>query len=224
MEKAVVLLSGGLDSTTLLWHVVRDLQVARVTALSFVYGQKHVRELAMARRQAELAGVAEHRVVDASLLGELTAGSSALTDGAIDVPDLEAVADSDRRQPPTYVPNRNMVLLALGAALAEARGACDLFYGAQAQDEYGYWDCTQEFQERLNAVLALNRGRPVRIHAPFVTMKKAEIVRVGIALGVDFSLTWSCYRGGERPCGSCPTCVERTNAFEEAGIGDPLIG
>ena len=185
------------------------------------FGQRLTDKTGFARsRNAGDSGEAADGKLDVETMEILCA----LTDGAIDVPDLEAVADSDRRQPPTYVPNRNMVLLALGAALAEARGACDLFYGAQAQDEYGYWDCTQEFQERLNAVLALNRGRPVRIHAPFVTMKKAEIVRVGIALGVDFSLTWSCYRGGERPCGSCPTCVERTNAFEEAGIGDPLIG
>ena len=223
MEQAVVLLSGGLDSSTLLWHVVKELAVPSVTALSFVYGQKHVRELQMARRQAAMAGLAEHAVVDMSFFAEMTLGGSALTDVRIAVPDLEDVGEEERCQPPTYVPNRNMVLLSLAAAFAESRGVCDIFYGAQAQDEYGYWDCTAEFIDRLNAVMALNRKRPVRVHAPYVGLKKAGIVKKGTALGVDYSLTWSCYRGGERPCGRCPTCVERANAFEEAGVGDPLI-
>jgi len=97
-----------------------------------------------------------------------------------------------------------------------------VFYGAQAQDEYGYWDCTSEFVRRINHVLALNRATPVTVHAPFVMLKKAETVKLGIELGVDFSRTWSCYRGGEKPCGVCPTCVERANAFAAAGAPDPL--
>lgn len=222
MKKAVVLLSGGMDSTTLLWHILADVPLRDVVALSFAYGQKHVRELEMARRQVALAGVMDHRVVDMSFFGALTAGASALTDSAIAVPDLDAVAHEDRHQPLTYVPNRNMVLLALAAATAESLGACDLFYGAQVQDEYGYWDCTQEFLDRMNAVLALNRRRPVRVHAPFVRLTKAQIVARGLELGVDFSLTWSCYRGRTEPCGSCPTCVERAKAFGVAGVPDPL--
>ncbi|MBM3290748.1 MAG: 7-cyano-7-deazaguanine synthase QueC, partial [Candidatus Hydrogenedentes bacterium] len=98
----------------------------------------------------------------------------------------------------------------------------DIYYGAQALDEYGYWDCTTEFLARVNAVLALNRRDPVTVHAPFIHKKKVESVRLGAELGVNFGYTWSCYRGGETACGACPTCVERLKAFEEADMRDPL--
>ncbi len=224
MEKAVVLLSGGLDSSTLLHVVRREWQVPEVYALTVIYGQKHARELEMARWQAAAAGVAEHQVVEIPAFGTLVAGASALTDATLAVPDLAALDAAGRRQPPTYVPNRNLVLLALAGAYAEARGATHVLYGAQAQDEYGYWDCTAAFVERLNAVLALNRGRAVTVQAPFVGLAKADVVRRGAAVGVDFGRTWSCYRGGERSCGTCPTCVERAAAFLAAGLPDPLEG
>jgi 7-cyano-7-deazaguanine synthase len=108
-----------------------------------------------------------------------------------------------------------MVLLALAAAYAEAKGVQDVFYGAQRQDEYGYWDCSGKFVERLNDVLSLNRGKPVRVHAPFARMRKAEVLRLGLELGVDYEHTWTCYRGGAKPCGTCPSCVERDAAFRE---------
>ena len=219
---AVVLLSGGLDSTTLLHFASRQLGIRRVYSLSFDYGQKHWRELEMAAWQAKAAGVMEHRVVDVGVLGELTEGGSALTDAKISIPDLDALDESVRGQPPTYVPNRNMVFLGLAAAYAESQGVKDVFYGAQAQDEYGYWDCTEEFIENLNAVFGLNRKEPVTVHAPFVAMKKAEILKLGLELGVEFARTWTCYRGESRPCGTCPTCMERGAAFREAGVSDPL--
>jgi 7-cyano-7-deazaguanine synthase len=219
---AVVLLSGGLDSTTLLHHVVRTLGRGPVHALSYDYGQRHVRELECARWQAHAAGVAEHRVIDLAFLGELLKGGSALIAGGAAVPNLADLDDAQLVQPPTYVPNRNMMLLSMAAAYAEAQGIRDVFYGAQAQDEYGYWDCTAAFLERINATLALNRGEAVIIHAPFVQMKKAEIVRIGMALGIDYGHTWTCYRGGETACGTCPTCVERRNAFRDAGVEDPV--
>lgn len=222
MDKAVVLLSGGLDSSVLLHYVKRRLSVPAVTAVTFAYGQKHVLELEMARRQAAAAGVAEHRLIDISFFAGLTAGASALTDPAVAVPDLAAIPESQRDQPLTYVPNRNMVLLALAAACAESAGACDVFYGAQQHDRYGYWDCTPEFLERLNATLALNRRQAVRVHAPFMRMRKAEEVALGRELGVEFADTWSCYRGRRPACGACPTCVERLAAFAEAGLADPL--
>jgi 7-cyano-7-deazaguanine synthase len=224
MESATVLLSGGLDSTVLLHHVVRELGAGPVYALSFQYGQKHGCELEMARWQAASLGaaVAEHRVLDLGFFGELAGGASSLVTGGPDVPALSDLKAADLDQPMTYVPNRNMMLLSLAAAFAEARGCGVLYYGAQAQDEYGYWDCTTEFVERINAVLALNRRRPVRVVAPFAQKRKSEGVALGVKLGVDFSRTWSCYRGGERPCGECPTCVERRKAFEEAGVRDPL--
>jgi len=222
MNRAVVLLSGGLDSTTLL-HYVRQRVGAEIYALTFCYGQRHVREIADARWQAARAGVLEHRVADLDLFPSLIPGASALTDARIAMPALADLDTASRRQPPTYVPHRNLILLALAAAFAEARGVSTLYYGAQRQDAYGYWDCTPEFQARLNAVLALNRGTAVTVQAPFAAMRKTELVRLGLELGVDYGHTWTCYRGAERPCGACPACEERTTAFREAGVPDPLL-
>lgn len=221
-QAALVLLSGGMDSSTLLYFVARELTRHPVYALSAHYGQRHARELECARWQAAAIGVTEHQVIDLSFLGPLLRMGSALIDGGAPVPDLTDVPPEDRSQPPTYVPNRNMLLLALAAACAEARGVCDVFYGAQAQDAYGYWDCTRDFLERINAVLTLNRRHPVCIHAPFVDKSKAEIVAIGARLGVDFAHTWTCYRGGDRACGRCPACIERLNAFRSAAIPDPI--
>ncbi len=210
-------MSGGMDSATLLHYVKKRLK-RRIYALSFRYGQKHSRELEMAKWQAKAAGAVEHRVIDISFFGRLTKGGSALTDEAIPVPDLKALSAKQRRQPPTYVPNRNMVLLSLAAAYAEAKGAADVFYGAQAQDEYGYWDCTVDFVERINDILRLNYGKAVTVHAPFAGMPKATVLKIGMRLGVDYAHTWTCYRGGRRPCGTCPSCVERARAFRETGV------
>ena len=221
-KAAVVLLSGGIDSSVLLRHAASELRRTPIHALSFDYGQRHVKELDCSRYQAASAGVAEHRIIDVSFLGPLLAPVSALVTGGTAVPDLEDLADHERTQPPTYVPNRNMMLLAMAAAYAEAQGISDVFYGAQAQDEYGYWDCTREFLTRINALLGLNRKEPVTIRAPFVERSKAEIVRLGLELDVDFAHTWSCYRGGRHACGTCPTCVERLKAFSDAGSPDPL--
>ncbi|OGV67103.1 MAG: 7-cyano-7-deazaguanine synthase QueC [Lentisphaerae bacterium RIFOXYA12_FULL_48_11] len=214
-KSAVVLLSGGVDSVTLLHYVGKRLHVNNIYALSFFYGQKHSRELDMAKWQAKAAQVIEHRVMDLSFFSKLISGSSALTDQLIPVPNLENLTEKQKRQPPTYVPNRNMVLLSLAAAYAEARGVRDIFYGAQAQDEYGYWDCTVDFVWKINDVLRLNRCKAVRVIAPFVGMRKAAVVKIGMKLGVNYVHTWSCYRGGRTPCGRCPSCVERIKAFIE---------
>lgn len=216
MNQAVVLLSGGMDSATLLVYVKQRLEAERIVALSFVYGQKHSKELECARWQADKAGVVEHRVIDISFYGELTRGGSALTDGSIEVPDLSDVKPEERMQPSTYVPNRNMIFLSLAAAFAESQGIPDIFYGAQAQDEYGYWDCSQDFVRRMNDVLSLNRKGRVKVRAPFAGMSKSEVVKIGLELGVDYDHTWTCYRGGDKPCGTCPSCVERNRAFSEA--------
>jgi 7-cyano-7-deazaguanine synthase len=219
---AVVLLSGGADSTVLLHHVLRNLGRRPVHALSFNYSQRHAKELDCARWQARAAGVAEHRIIDVSFLGDLLKPATALVAGGDDVPDLRDLSMAQLVQPPTYVPNRNMILLSLAAAYAETAGIEEVFYGAQAQDQYGYWDCTTTFVDRLNHVLALNRGKPVKVYAPFVRMKKAETVQLGLELGVDFSRTWSCYRGGQKACGTCPTCAERIAAFRAASAQDPI--
>lgn len=222
--KAVVLLSGGLDSTVLLHYAAKELGFASLYALSFDYGQKHAVELEMARWQcARLPQVAEHRILPLSFFAELLDGASTLVRGGAPVPGLTEVAEADRSQPPTYVPHRNLMLLSLAAAFAESRGATTILYGAQMQDEYGYWDCTAEFIRRLNDTLALNRRQAVTVLAPFADWRKSAEIRLGARLGVDFSKTWSCYRGGRLPCQACPTCVERSKAFEEAGIPDPLL-
>lgn len=221
--KAVVLLSGGLDSSTLLHYVIQRLGAREVYALSFIYGQKHHCEMKAAAWQAKAAGVKAHDVVDMSFFSALTPGGSALTDDRMTVPRLADLAPSELTQPPTYVPNRNMMLLSIAAAYAEARGVTSLFYGAQTQDSYGYWDCTPEFLEKMNGVLGLNRRNAVTVVAPFVTLRKADEIRLGLALGVDYAHTWTCYRGEAAPCGECPSCVERATAFSEVGIIDPLL-
>jgi len=213
IKSAVVLLSGGVDSSTVLYYVRKRLGIKKVYAISFIYGQKHSRELEMAKWQARSLGVQEHRIVNLSGFGNLIEGSSALTDKSIPVPDMTELRGRQKSQPPTYVPNRNMILLSLAAAFAETRGVRDLFYGAQSQDEYGYWDCTVDFVRKINDVLRLNRRRAVRVNAPFAGMSKAAVVKIGLALGVDYSHTWSCYRGGNKPCETCPSCVEREKAF-----------
>lgn len=220
-QPAVVLLSGGLDSSVLLHYVVKVLRCPSVHALSFHYGQRHSRELACASAQARELD-ADHRVMDITFMGALIQQGSALIEGGAPVPDLASLTSEELTQPQTYVPNRNMMLLSMAAAYAEAHGMTELYYGAQAQDEYGYWDCTRDFLDRMNDVLQLNRKRPIRIHAPFVTKSKAETVALGLELGVDFTRTWSCYRGGEVACGTCPTCVERLNAFKANGTVDPI--
>ena len=215
-EKAVVLLSGGVDSTTLLVYLSSRLQVPEIRAISFRYGQKHVCEVAMAEWQAQQAGVREHRIVDVPHVGALTQGGSALTDPSIEIPELQQLSDAEKSQPPTYVPNRNMMLLSMAAAYAESTQTEAVYYGAQAQDEYGYWDCTTDFLERMNSTLALNRKVAIRIVAPFMSWRKADVIRLGDELGVDYAHTWTCYRGEDQSCGTCPSCVERERAFVEA--------
>jgi len=223
VDQAVVLLSGGVDSSTLLHYVGKRLGARVVYALTFLYGQKHKREIDAAVWQAKAAGVTAHDIVDMSFFGALTPGVSALTDASVAVPRLADLDAATLTQPSTYVPNRNMMLLSVAAAYAEARNIRNVFYGAQTQDSYGYWDCTPEFLERINALLALNRHPPVIVHAPFVWMRKAEELKLGFELGVDYAHTWTCYRGEESPCGECPSCVERAGAFREIGIADPLL-
>lgn len=218
----VVLLSGGVDSVTLLHYTIRELRYDAIWTISFDYGQKHRRELDMAAWQAARAGVRAHKVVDLTDFAALTRGGSALTDGDMAVPDLDAIPESERMQPPTYVPNRNLTLLSLAAAYAESVGARTVFYGAQAQDEYGYWDCTVDFVAKINDLLALNRRHPVTVQAPFVDRRKADVVRIGLRLGVDYAHTWTCYRGAEKACGTCPSCIERQRAFAEAGCAAPV--
>jgi 7-cyano-7-deazaguanine synthase len=215
---SVVIVSGGMDSVTLLHYLVKQ-EKRDPAVMTFKYGQKHSREIECAKAQVDLLGIKAHMMVD--LRGtQAIFGTSALVNTDITIPDMkEVVGDS---QPPTYVPNRNMLFLAYAVAYAESLKVDTVFYGAQAHDLYGYWDTTPEFLERLNNVYALNRKDPVKIEAPFVRYSKAEVLRTGVVLGVDYAQTWSCYAGQDEACGKCPTCAERLKAFQEVGLVDPI--
>lgn len=221
MKKAIVLLSGGLDSTTAL-YLAKSEGFDELYALTFLYGQKHDKELQSARMIAKKAEVKEHKIV--SLLLNQWNGC-ALTD-----PDME-VEDGDlHRQdiPATYVPARNMVFLSVAASWADALNITDIFIGVSEVDYSGYVDCREEFVRSMEAtinlgtVLGAEKKQRIRIHAPFMHITKAEEIKLGQKLGVDYSLTWTCYRGDEKPCGRCDSCLLREKAFAEAGIKDPL--
>jgi len=221
MAKAVVLLSGGLDSAVVLF--LAKSRGFELIALSFNYGQRHNRELNAAKEIAKKAGVNQHQIVS---LNMNSWGGSSLTDDSIDIED----GDTSRTDiPVTYVPARNMIFLSVAASVAEANRAQDIFIGVSQVDYSGYVDCRQEFIDamektiNLGTVMGAEKNIPIKIHAPFADMTKAEEIRLGMQLGVDFSLTWSCYRGGERPCGTCDSCLLRIKAFEEAGFEDPAL-
>ncbi len=216
---AVVLLSGGLDSATVL-ALARE-QGFRSHALSLDYGQRHSAELDAARRVAAALGAVAHEVVALDLR---RFGGSALTDAAIAVPTDGLQAGI----PATYVPARNTVMLSIALSWAEALGAQHIFYGANAVDYSGYPDCRPEYVaafERLAnlATKAGVEGRPMRVHAPIITLSKAAIIREGLRLGVDYAMTVSCYQADAqgRACGRCDSCRIRAQGFADAGVPDP---
>lgn len=222
-KKAVVLLSGGLDSSTAIAMAAE--QGYELYALSFRYGQRHARELEAARAIGQHFGARDHKVSDIDLR---LFGGSALTSDEIDVP-----LDRDENAmgvgvPSTYVPARNLIFLSFATAYAEVVGADDIFLGINAIDYSGYPDCRPEFLEafaktaNLATKAGTEDGRTLRFHAPLVRMTKADIVREGTRLGVPWELTWSCYLGGEKACGKCDSCQLRLKGFAEAGLSDPL--
>lgn len=223
MPHAVVLLSGGLDSTTTLALALS--QGYTVSALSVDYGQRHRVELELATTIARDMGIADHRTVRLDLR---TIGGSALT-AAIDVPKDRSEAEMNAGIPVTYVPARNTILLGVALGFAEVVGAFDIFIGANILDYSGYPDCRPEFLDAFAsmanlAVKAAVEGRGTfRVHAPLLQMTKAEIIREGVRLGVDYSKTISCYDpdGQGRSCGRCDSCVLRKKGFAEAGVPDP---
>ncbi|WP_101924851.1 7-cyano-7-deazaguanine synthase QueC [Luteimonas rhizosphaerae] len=217
MKNAVVLLSGGMDSAAVV-AIAREQGFA-VHALSVRYGQRHTSELDAAQRVAAALGVAGHKTVDVDLRAF---GGSALTDD-IEVPDAGGAGI-----PSTYVPARNTIMLSLALGWAEVLGAADIFCGVNAVDYSGYPDCRPEFIDAFERLANLAtragvEGAGLRIHAPLQRMGKADIVREGIRLGVDFGLTVSCYRADTegRACGRCDACRLRAQGFAEAGVADP---
>ncbi len=224
MKNAVILLSGGLDSSTVL-AIAKD-EGFNPYALSFRYGQRHLVELASAQRVAAALGVAEHVIADIDLR---RFGGSALT-ADLAVPKGRDPAALGEGIPITYVPARNTVFLSFALAWAEVLGAGDIFIGVNALDYSGYPDCRPEyiaaFERMANLATAAGvQGRQrLKIHAPLIDLTKAEIIRRGLALGVDYGLTSSCYDPGAdgRPCGQCDSCQLRAKGFAQAGIADPL--
>jgi 7-cyano-7-deazaguanine synthase len=223
-KPAVVLLSGGLDSATI--AAIARHEGYQVHALSIDYGQRHRFELQAAQRVAEAIGVVEHKVLTIDLA---TLGGSALTDD-IDVPHSRSEDEMAEGIPITYVPARNTVMLSLALGYAEVRGAADIFIGVNAVDYSGYPDCRPEFIDCFQqlANLATKAGvegtSRFQIHVPLINMSKAEIVRRGVELGVDYGLTHTCYSPDERgiSCGLCDACQLRRKGFAEAGLVDPI--
>ena len=215
--KAVLILSGGLDSTTLLYKLLADGYL--VDALTFNYGQKHKKEIDCAIAITSRLDVAHH-IIDLSTLAAFL-GESALL-GKKEVPSCHYTEEAARQ---TVVPNRNMIMLSVAAGYAEAHEIPELFYAAHKNDQTIYPDCRPEFVEALKPAIRLGTAwNPVELQAPFVHMTKADIVRMGLKLQVPYELTWSCYKGKAMPCRTCPTCIEREEAFALCGCRDPLIG
>lgn len=217
--KAVVLLSGGLDSTTVLAQALED--GCEVTALGFSYGQRHTRELDSARRICEHYGIRQV-VVDL----DLSSFRSSLIGGDGDVPEDRGGCLADEI-PSTYVPARNIIFLSVAAGLCESIGADRIYIGVNAVDYSGYPDCRPEFIGAFERMLEAGtkagvEGDPIRIVAPILHASKADIVRLGIRLGAPLALTWSCYKGGDRACGRCDSCRLRLKGFEEAGFKDEI--
>jgi len=224
-RNAVCLLSGGLDSTTAL--AIAQKEGFDVYAMSFRYGQRHKIELESATRVAAAMGVKHHVIVDIDLR---QFGGSALTSD-IDVPKSRALSEMSHGIPVTYVPARNTVFLSFALAWAETLGAQDIFIGVNALDYSGYPDCRPEYIEAYETManLATRAGvegtQRLKIHTPLIDLTKAEIIRRGLELGVDYSLTSSCYDPAPTgaPCGACDSCLLRAKGFAEAGVPDPLL-
>lgn len=225
--KILVLSSGGVDSTTCLAMAVKEVGAENVLALSVYYGQKHDKEIQAAKKVAEYYGV-RRMELDLSVI---FAGSncSLLKQSTEDIP-LESYAQQieethGEKPVSTYVPFRNGLFLSSAASIALSHGCSKIMYGAHADDAAGaaYPDCSLDFVNAMNQAIYLGSGNQLTIEAPFVSLTKADVVKKGLELGVPYELTWSCYEGGEKPCGKCGTCIDRMRAFELNGVVDPLL-
>ena len=223
--KALVLSSGGLDSTTCLALAVEKYGKENVIALSVFYGQKHDKELQAAEKVAKYYGVV-HKSLD---LAEIFKDSdcSLLQGSSQDIPEEsydEQLKKTDGKPVSTYVPFRNGLFLSCAASIALSNGCDVIYYGAHSDDAAGsaYPDCSDEFNKAMNEAIYLGSGKELHIEAPFVLLTKADVVRIGTNLKVPYELTWSCYEGGDKPCGKCGTCLDRRKAFAANGLKDPL--
>ncbi|MEE0956949.1 MAG: 7-cyano-7-deazaguanine synthase QueC [Ruminococcus sp.] len=223
---ALVLFSGGVDSTTCLAMTVKRYGAENVIALSVSYGQKHIKEIKAARSIAQYYGV-KHLQLD---LASIFEGSdcSLLQGSESEIPKesyAQQLTKTDGAPVSTYVPFRNGLFLATAASVALSNGCGVIYYGAHSDDAAGnaYPDCSQSFNNAINEAIYIGSGKQLRVEAPFVGLTKADVVRRGLELNVPYELTWSCYEGGEKPCGVCGTCRDRMAAFEANGVTDPIM-
>ncbi|MBU2882400.1 7-cyano-7-deazaguanine synthase QueC [Psychrosphaera sp. B3R10] len=213
-DKAVVIFSGGMDSFTVLNRAIRD--GLDVYALTFDYGQRHVKEVNFAQNACEKLGV-QHKIVDISAIGGIIAGSSLTAN--IDVPEGHYEAESMKQ---TVVPNRNMILLSLAVGYAVSLEASKVYYGAHSGDHAIYPDCRPEFVKKMQDVCAISNYDPIDIVVPYLESSKIDILKDGLKMRLDYGLTWTCYNGREHACGKCGACQERLEAFEKNNVTDPL--
>lgn len=224
--KAIVLSSGGVDSTTCLAVAVDKYGADNVISLSVYYGQKHNKELEAARAVADYYKV-KHIELDLKPIFE-DSNCSLLMQNDIEIPKesyAEQLNKSGGEPVSTYVPFRNGLFLSVAASIAISNGCKEIYYGAHADDSAGnaYPDCSDEFTKAMRKAINLGSGCGLTIKAPFVNHNKAEVVKRGLELNVPYELTWSCYEGGDKPCGKCGTCIDRQKAFEANGVKDPGI-
>lgn len=225
--KALVLFSGGLDSTTCLALAVERYGRDEVLALSVSYGQKHTRELEAAKAVAAYYSVAFQTLDLAQIFAD--SDCSLLKGNDAEIPKksyADQLAGTDGKPVSTYVPFRNGLFLSSAASIALSHGCEVIYYGAHADDAAGnaYPDCSEAFNQAMGTAVYLGSGKQLRIEAPFVSKTKADVVAEGLRLNAPYHLTWSCYEGGEKPCGLCGTCRDRADAFAANGIKDPALG
>ena len=224
--KALVLFSGGLDSTVCLALAIEKYGAENVTALSISYGQKHTKETKAAQEIAKYYGV-RLKTLDLALIFA-DSDCALLIAGKGDIPKetyAEQQMHSGGKPVSTYVPFRNGLFLSSAASIAISLDCGVIFYGAHSDDAAGnaYPDCSKEFNDAINSAIYIGSGNQLKVEAPFVSKTKADVVAEGIRLGVPFEMTWSCYEGGEKPCGKCGTCRDRAAAFAANGIADPAL-
>lgn len=231
MKKALVLSSGGVDSTTCVSLAVKELGKENVTTVSVYYGQKHQKELDCAKKVAEYYGV-DHRVIDLSKTGIMDdSNCSLLQQSTKEIPEGDYADQIDKTADgmvSTYVPFRNGLMLSAIAAVAVSKypeDEVDVYLGAHADDAAGnaYADCSEAFTDAIGKAIHIGTYNKVNLVAPLVNMNKAEVVKTGLELGTPYELTWSCYEGGEKPCGKCGTCIDRAKAFAANGVKDPAL-
>ena len=229
MKKALVLSSGGVDSTTCLGIAVKDVGSENVSTVSVFYGQKHNKELECADKVAKFYSV-KHYVLDLSNVLQYS-NCSLMKNSTEDIPMMsyaEQIEKNGEGKVSTYVPFRNGLMLSAVAALAQSiypDDDVDIYLGAHADDAAGraYADCSEEFTSAMNTAIVIGTYGKVRVVAPLVNLNKAGVVKLGLSIGVPYKYTWSCYAGGDKPCGHCGTCIDRAKAFEANGIADPAL-